>query len=346
MKYTKLGRTGTKVSRICLGTMNFGPRTSEAESHRIMDRAVEMGINFFDTANRYGFDLEPGLTESIIGRWLARSGRRDEIVLATKYFGPMGPGANDEGLSVYHMQAAVNASLTRLQTDRIDLYQMHHIDRGLPHFKSEKVFLDGDLENLDYPAHLKPGTPWEEIWQGYAQLINAGKVLYAGSSNFAAWNIVQANERAAARHMLGLVTEQSKYSLMTRNIELELVPACREYGVGIIPWSPLGGGALAGRSHDDGTGRRSGSTYDEQTRKRLAAFSDLAKEIGEEPPVVALAWLLHNPVVTAPIIGPRTVDQLESAVRAINVKMDEATLAKLNEIFPGPGDQAPEAYAW
>ena len=346
MKYTKLGRTGTKVSRICLGTMNFGPRTSEAESHQIMDRAVELGINFFDTANRYGFDVEKGYTESIIGRWLAKSGKRDDIVLATKFFGPMGPGANDEGLSVYHMRAAVDESLTRLQTDRIDLYQMHHIDRGLPHPKSPATYLGGDLGNLDYPPHLKPGTPWQEIWQGYDQLITAGKVLYAGSSNFAAWNIVQANERAAARNMVGLVTEQSKYSLMTRDIELELVPACREYGVGILPWSPLGGGALAGSAHDDGSGRRSDSTYDEQTQQRRKAFAALAKELGEEPPVVALAWLLHNPVVTAPIIGPRTMDQLNSAVRAIDLKLDDEMMSRIDAIFPGPADQAPEAYAW
>jgi aryl-alcohol dehydrogenase-like predicted oxidoreductase len=346
MQYTKLGRTGVKVSRICLGTMNFGPRTAEDDSHRIMDRALELGINFFDTANRYGADVETGLTESIIGRWLATSGTRDRIVLATKFFGPMGPGANDEGLSFYHMRAAIDASLRRLQTDRIDLYQMHHIDRGSPHPASPKTYLDGNLENLSYPAHLKPGTPWAEIWQGYGQLIAAGKVLYAGSSNFAAWNIVQANEQAAARGMLGLVSEQSKYSLMTREIELELVPACREYGVGIIPWSPLGGGALAADVHDDGSGRRSGRTYDESTQKRLEEFSALCAKLGETPPVVALAWLLHNPVVTAPIIGPRTVEQLESAVRAIDVKLDDETLARLDELFPGPGNQAPEAYAW
>ena len=332
------------MSRLCLGTMNFGPQTSEEDSHRIMDRALELGINFFDTANRYGFDIEPGFTESIIGRWLAKTGNRDRIVLATKFFGPMGGGANEEGLSVYHMRQAVHDSLRRLQTDRIDLYQMHHIDRGLPHPKSPATYLGGDLSNLVYPGHLKPGTPWDEIWQGYEQLIMAGKVLYAGSSNFAAWNIVQANERAAARNMVGLVTEQSKYSLMTRDIEL--VPACREYGVGIIPWSPLGGGALAGSAHDDGGGRRSGAKFDEATQRKRTEFTALCDQLGEEPPVVALAWLLHNPVVTAPIIGPRTIDQLESAVRAVDLVLDEATLQKLEDIFPGPGNQAPEAYAW
>lgn len=346
MQYTKLGRTGLKVSRLCLGTMNFGPRTREADSHRIMDKALDMGINFFDTANRYGSDIEHGYTESIIGRWLSNTGNRDRIVLATKFFGPMGPGANDEGLSVYHMRAASEASLKRLQTDRIDLYQMHHIDRGLPHPKSPKTYLNGDLDNLIHPPHLKPGTPWEEIWQGYSQLINAGKVLYAGSSNFAAWNVAQANERAAMRNLLGLVTEQSKYSLMTRDIELEMVPVCREYGVGILPWSPLGGGALAGDAHDDGSGRRAGNRYDEQTQARREEFSSLCREIGEQPPVVALAWLLHNPVVTAPIIGPRTMEQLDTAARAIGLSLGDDVLAKIDAIFPGPGNQAPEAYAW
>ena len=326
--------------------MNFGPRTSEEDSHAIMDRALELNINFFDTANRYGANVETGLTESIIGRWLTKTGNRDNIVLATKFFGPMGPGANDEGLSAYHMRAAAEASLTRLQTDRIDLYQMHHIDRSLPHFKSDAPFIDGDRSKLVYPDHLKVGTPWEEIWQSYATLINAGKVIYAGSSNFAAWNIAQANERAAARGMVGVVSEQSKYSLMTRNIELEVVPACRDYGVGIIPWSPLGGGALAGDAHDDGTGRRSGRDYPAEVQKQREEFHSLCGEIGAAPPVVALAWVLHNPVVTAPIIGPRTVEQLESAVKAVDLKLEPAVLQRLDDIFPGPGNQAPEAYAW
>ncbi|MFP4302179.1 MAG: aldo/keto reductase [Spirochaetaceae bacterium] len=346
MRYTKLGRSGVKVSRLCLGTMNFGPKAGEEESHRIMDRALEAGINFFDTANRYGFDLEVGLTESIIGRWLESRGTRDRIVLATKFFGPMGPGANDEGLSFYHMRAAVEASLRRLKTDRIDLYQMHHIDRGFPHFKSTLEYLDGDVSNLHYPDYLEPGTSWTEIWQGYEQLIVSGKVLYAGSSNFAAWNIAQANERATNRQMLGLITEQSKYSLFTRQIELEVVPVCRNYGMGILPWSPLDGGALAGEDSSGGKGRRSERSYTEETEKKRRRFFGLCGELGEEPSVIALAWLLSNPVVTAPIIGPRTVGQLEAALRAVEISLDEETVARLDEIFPGPGNQAPEAYAW
>ena len=342
MRFTKLGRSGLKVSRLCLGTMNFGMKTDEQESFRIMDRAIDLGINFFDTANRYG---DSGETERIVGRWMKKTGKRNDIVLATKFFGPMGPGANDEGLSVFHMRAALEESLERLQTDRIDLYQMHHIDRGTPHFRSDLSYLGGDRGNLSWPEHLKGGTTWEEIWQGYNQLIMAGKVLYAGSSNFAAWNIVQANERAAARGMVGLISEQSKYSLMTRDIELELVPACREYGVGIIPWSPIGGGALAGDALSDVSGRRP-TEFPPEVQAKREAFSKVCSEVGSEPAVVALAWLIHNPVVTAPITGPRTVAQLESAAKAIELELSDDVLAKLDEIFPGPGNQAPEAYAW
>ncbi len=344
MKFTSLGRTGLKVSRLCLGTMNFGSRTDEKESFRIMDRALELGINFFDTADRYG---EPsGATEQIVGRWLAQGGRRERIVLATKVFGPMGPGANDEGLSAYHIRGGCDASLGRLRTDRIDLYQMHHVDRGLPHFRSKLEYLNGDLKNLVYPPHLVPGAKWEEIWQAYDQLVGAGKVIYAGSSNFAAWNIVQANERAAARHSLGLVSEQSKYNLATRMVELEVVPACRAYGVGIMPWSPLGGGLLAGAVTGAREGRRADLKVDAHQQAQLAAYEKLCSELGVDPPNVALAWLLANPVVAAPIIGPRTVAQLESAVRAVDLALPGEVLDRLDRIFPGPGNQAPEAYAW
>jgi aryl-alcohol dehydrogenase-like predicted oxidoreductase len=346
MRFTSLGRSGLKVSRLCLGTVNFGPRTSEEDSYRLMDRALELGINFFDTANLYGHPIEYGLTEKIIGRWLVKTGNRDHIVLATKLYGPMGSGANDEGLSAYHIRAACNASLERLQTDRIDLYQMHHIDRGKPHFRSDLKWLNGDRNRLSYPPHIKPGTPWEEIWQAFGQLIGAGKVIYVGSSNFAAWNIAQAIERSERLGMFGLVSEQSYYNLLKRDIELEVVPACREYGVGILPWSPLNGGDLAGDSLTNDNGRRSDREYDAETAEKRRLFLDFCNNLSEEPAIVALAWLLHNPVVTAPIIGPRTIAQLESSVRAVDLTLDESTLVRLDEIFPGPGDQAPEAYAW
>ncbi len=345
MKFTSLGRTGLKVSRLCLGTMNFGAATSEEDSFAIMDKALELGINFFDTANRYG-EL-PGRTEEIIGRWLAQGGRRrEQIVLGTKVFGPMGPGANDEGLSAYHIRMACNDSLRRLQTDHIDLYQMHHIDRGFPHFKSKLEYLNGDLKNLSYPPHVTPGTPWEEIWQQMEQLVWEGKILYVGSSNFAAWNIAQANEKAANRHFLGLVSEQSIYNLSKRMAELEIIPVCRAYGLGVIPWSPLGGGLLAGGLEDVNQGRRANLKLTEQQKKQLEDYKSLCRELGEEPANVALAWLLHNPVVTAPIIGPRTLEQLEKTVRAVEITLSPEVLARLDEIWPGPGDQAPEAYAW
>jgi len=322
MQYISLGRTGLQVSRLCLGTMNFGPQTSEADSFAIMDQALEQGINFFDTANRYGATLGMGQTEQIIGRWLAQGGRRERIVLATKLYGAMGSGPNDRGLSAYHIRRACEDSLRRLQTDHIDLYQMHHIERR---------------------------TPWEEIWQAMEQLVREGKVLYIGSSNFAGWDIATAQGAAAARHFMGLVSEQSLYNLSARTIELEVIPACRHYGLGLIPWSPLAGGLLGGALQKVEAGRRSSEHAQkniEKHRAKLTAYEALCQELGEEPANVALAWLLHNPVVTAPIIGPRTVEQLSGNLRALEIRLSDETLKRLDEIWPGPGGEAPNAYAW
>jgi aryl-alcohol dehydrogenase-like predicted oxidoreductase len=231
MEMTRLGRTGLKVSRLCLGTMNFGPQTEEADSHRILDHAVASGINMLDTANVYGWGENKGRTETILGNWLAQGGgRRDRVVLATKLYGPMYDVPNGGRLSAYHIRRACDDSLRRLQTDRIDVYQMHHVDRD---------------------------TPWEEIWQAMELLVAQGKVLYVGSSNFAAWNIAQACEIARSRHALGLVSEQSLYNLSARMIELEVIPACQAYGVGVLPWSPLGGGLLGGVLAKAKEGRRS-----------------------------------------------------------------------------------------
>jgi aryl-alcohol dehydrogenase-like predicted oxidoreductase len=323
MNYVRLGRTALRVSRLCLGTMNFGPLTGESDSHAIMDKAVDVGINFFDTANVYGWKTGEGVTEQIVGRWLARDGgRRERIVLATKVFGRMGDGPNDRGLSAYHIKRACEGSLRRLQTDRIDLYQMHHIDRD---------------------------APWEEIWQAMEQLVREGKILYAGSSNFAAWNIAQANCLAAQRHFLGLISEQSLYNLNARTIELEVIPACQAFGLGLIPWSPLGGGLLGGILRKIAAGRRASERIQkalEQQRPKLEAYEALCRELGEQPADVAVAWLLHNPAVTAPIIGPRTMEQLTGSLRALEIKLSADALAKLDQIFPGPGGRAPEAYAW
>jgi aryl-alcohol dehydrogenase-like predicted oxidoreductase len=325
MQYTNLGRTGLKVSRLCLGTMNFGPDTSQTDAFRIMDHAIELGINFFDTANVYGWKLGEGITEQIIGKWFAHGdGRRDKVVLATKVYGEMGKWPNQGRLSALHIRRACEDSLRRLGTDHIDLYQMHHVDRA---------------------------TPWDEIWQAMELLVQQGKVLYVGSSNFAGWHIARANELARQRHFLGLVSEQSKYSLIERTVELEVIPACAAYGLGFIPWSPLGSGALAGNERSSGGdgGRRGQDRVRDIAQKhaaRIQNFVQLCGGLGEEPANVALAWLLHNPVVTAPIIGPRTLDQLDGSLRALEIKIDAAALAKLDEMFPGPGKPAPEAYAW
>jgi aryl-alcohol dehydrogenase-like predicted oxidoreductase len=330
MDSTRLGRTGLRVSRLCLGTMNFGPETAEPDAFGIMDRAVDAGVNFFDTANVYGYRLggpfppvREGLTESIVGRWLAKDpARRDRLVLATKVYGTMWEGPNGRGLSAHHIRRACEDSLRRLKTDRIDLYQMHHVDRD---------------------------TPWDEIWQAMELLVQHGKVLYVGSSNFAAWHVAQANESAARRHFLGLVSEQSLYNLSARTIELEVLPACRAYGVGILPWSPLAGGLLGGALRKATEGRRAAERMTpriEQHRPALERWESLCAELGERPSDVALAWLLHRPGVTAPIIGPRTTAQLEEALHAATLKLDDATLAKVDAIWPGPGGEAPEAYAW
>lgn len=322
MQYTHLGRSGVKVSRLCLGTMNFGPYTEEKESHEIMNKAIDHGINFFDTANVYGWDKGKGLTEEIVGRWLQESGKRDKIVLATKVYGNMGEWPNEGRLSAYHIKRAVEASLKRLQTDHIDLYQMHHIDRD---------------------------TPWEEVWQAMEQLVREGKVTYIGSSNFAAWNIAEAQLKAEARNFFGLVSEQSIYSLRNRNIELEVIPACERFGLGVIPWSPLAGGLLCGVLEKANEGRRTREPLQKSVEKlkpQIEKYEVLCKEIGHQPADVALAWVLQNPVVTAPIVGPRTMRQLDENVAALDIELSEVTLNKLDEIWPGPGNQAPEAYAW
>jgi aryl-alcohol dehydrogenase-like predicted oxidoreductase len=319
MQYTYLGRIGLRVSRLCLGTVNFGGHASEEESFSVLSRALEAGINFFDTANIYN----EGLTETIVGNWLAEDkSRRDQIVLATKLYGQTGEGPNDGRLSAYHIRRACEDSLRRLQTDHIDLYQMHHVDRR---------------------------TPWDEIWQGMEQLVREGKILYVGSSNFAAWDIARAQGIAAQRNFLGLVSEQSVYNLRSRTVELEVLPCCRELGLGVIPYSPMGGGLLCGVLDNPTTGRRGRESLRETIkthRSKLQAYEGLCASIGQPPANVALAWVLSNPDVTAPIIGPRTVEQLEQNLSALELKLDDGILSRLNEIWAGPGGEAPEAYAW
>jgi NDP-hexose C3-ketoreductase / dTDP-4-oxo-2-deoxy-alpha-D-pentos-2-ene 2,3-reductase len=330
MEYTQLGRSGLSVSRLMLGTMNFGPEASEEDSHAIMDRAHEHGVNFFDTANTYGMRRGEGVTEQIIGRWFDQGGgRRERTVLATKLYGPMGDWPNDNLLSALNIRRAADASLRRLRTDHIDLYQMHHVDRH---------------------------TPWEEIWEAFSVLRQQGKVLYFGSSNFAGWHLAQAQEAARDRHFLGLVSEQSIYNLLTRWVELEVLPAARHYGVGVIPWSPLQGGLLGGvlRKQREGGVSRGASEHLAETlnrhREAIEAYERLAADLGVDPADLGVAWLLHQEGVTAPIIGPRTMEQFEGSLRALDVALDAELLAKLDELFPPPGPNgakpAPEAYAW
>ncbi|HOB04659.1 MAG TPA: aldo/keto reductase [Propionibacteriaceae bacterium] len=322
MQYVQLGRSGAKVSRIVLGTMNFGPQTSEEDSHAIMDAAVDKGVNFFDTANVYGGVEHRGWTEEIVGRWLQKSGKRDEIVLATKVYGEMTKIPNQSKLSALNIRRACDESLRRLQTDHIDLYQMHHIDRM---------------------------TPWEEIWQAMDLLIAQGKISYVGSSNFAGWHIAAACDAAVARHTLGLVSEQSLYNLTARTVELEVLPAARHYGLGVIPWSPVAGGLLGGVLKKAKEGRRAAEGVTKriaELKPQLTKWEKLCAELGEEPGDVALAWTLAQEGVTGPIIGPRTMAQLDGAVHALDIKLTKDTMAMLDEIFPGPGGAAPEAYAW
>jgi aryl-alcohol dehydrogenase-like predicted oxidoreductase len=323
MQYVHLGRSGVKVSRLCLGTMNFGPQTSESDSFQIMDRALELGINFFDTANVYGWKLGEGITEQIIGRWFAQGGnRRERVVLATKVFGRMGDWPNQSRLSALHIKRACEDSLRRLRTDYIDLYQMHHVDRD---------------------------SPWEEVWQAMEQLCREGKVLHIGSSNFAGWHIAQAQELARSRRFMGLVSEQSLYNLTERTVELEVIPACQDYGIGLIPWSPLARGLLGGALEGVREGRRASEEVQKDIvkyRTRLEGYESLCRRLGERPADIALAWLLKQPAVTGPIIGPRTLEQLEGAMRSITLTLSTEVLKNLDDLFPGPGGPAPEAYAW
>ena len=323
MDYTHLGPSGLRVSRLCLGTMNFGPVTSEEDAHRIMDRAHEHGINFFDTANVYGWGENKGRTEQIIGAWFAQGGgRREKTVIATKLYGSMSDWPNNTYLSALNIRRACDASLRRLRTDYVDLYQMHHVDRS---------------------------TPWEEIWEAMELLRHQSKILYVGSSNHAGWHIAKGQDAARRRNFFGLISEQSIYNLAERSVELEVLPACRDYGLGLIPWSPLHGGLLGGILRKEQKGRSaSGRAADSlgAHRPKVEAYEAFCDELGEHPADVGLAWLLHQDGVTAPIIGPRTAGQLDGSLRALEITLEDKALGRLDEIWPGPGGPAPEAYAW
>ena len=316
MDYTQLGRTGLRVSRLCLGTMNFGPETEEPDAFAIMDRAHDLGINFFDSANVYGRTKGRGATEQIVGRWLSQGdGRRERTVLATKLYGDMQEWPNEGRLSALNIRRACDASLRRLQTDYIDLYQMHHIDRS---------------------------TPWDEIWEAMEVLRYQGKILYVGSSNFAGWHLAQAQEAAARRNLLGLVSEQSIYNLLAREIELEVVPAAVDYGLGIIPWSPLQGGLLGGVVGKEREGSRRSTERSQKAveahRPQLEKYEALCDEdrrgAGHRRPGLAA----DPPGVTGPIVGPRTMEPPGRAPsRALDVTLSTETLDRLDASSPGTG---------
>ncbi len=334
MRYTYLGRTGMKVSRVCLGTMNFGPRVEERDAHKLMDRALELGINFFDTADAYGpthlnASLYNGYCEEIIGRWFAQgNGRRDSVVLTTKCGMKMPSnttdGPNDiTGYSAYRIRKHVENSLKRLQTDHIDVHMMHHIDAR---------------------------TKWDEVWETYGALIGQGKVTYAASSNFGARHLCFAQASAKEHGMFGLVEEEHKYNLVCRLPELEVLPAAQEMGIGMVTYHPLMEGMFSGHLLETTSGGQRGyatsKTISPENLDRLKRYAALCERIGESMPAVTYAWILSNPTVSSVIIGPRTIEQLESSAAAADLELDEGVLKEIDEIYPGPGGAAPQAYAW
>ena len=324
--YRRLGRTGLEVSRVALGTVNFGGRVEEREAHELLDHALARGINLVDTADIYGWRVYKGHTEEVIGRWLAAApGRRDDVVLATKLGHEMGPGPNGSGLSARRIVAACEASLSRLQTDWIDLYQMHCVD---------------------------PTVCWDEVWQAMETLVAQGKVRYVGSSNFAGWNLVAAQEAAADRHLLGLASEQCVYNLFTRHAELEVIPAANAYGIAVLVWSPLHGGLLGGvlRKLADGTAVKSAQGRAalalERHRDAIAAYEAFCAEAGRDPAQLALAWVASRPGVTAVVAGPRIVAHLDAAVAALDAELADHELDRLDQLFPAIGNGRPAPEAW
>lgn len=327
MEYKELGRSSLKVSRICLGTMNFGMATPEKDSFNIMDNAIEEGVNFFDTADIYGSKLftkgmGTGLTEEIIGNWFNKGKkRREKIILATKVFFKMeNQGINNIGLSAYRIKHSCEESLRRLKTDHIDIYYMHQIDVN---------------------------TTWEEIWQTLEQLIREGKIIYVGCSNFAAWNMVMSQNIAESKNLMGLIADQECYNLSQRLIEMEVVPACKKLGIGILPFSPLAGGLLAGLPGKNEKGRRSWVNIAPKFNDKkiqLRKYEEFCKEIGFKPSEVALAWLLHNNAVTSVVTGVRTLNQFKGAINSLMIKLSKEDLDKLDKIWPGPKAEAPYVY--
>jgi aryl-alcohol dehydrogenase-like predicted oxidoreductase len=314
MEYRDLGRTGVKVSPLCLGTMNFPDPSGEAESIEIINRALDGGINFIDTANVYN----QGESEKIVGRALEGNGRRDEVVLATKVYGQMGDGPNEGGVSRYHILQACEDSLRRLRTDRIDLYQLH-----------------------------RPGltVPQDETLRAFDDLVRAGKVRYIGCSTHPAWMVMEALSISERYGLVRYISEQPPYNLLDRRIENELVPLAQKYGLGLLPWSPLAGGILAGRYNDpkaypDGSRAVRGQWFAQRVNKKgiqvAVKVADMAAERGMTASQLALLWVKDQPGVTAPIIGPRTIGHLEDALGILKKNLDPADIPLFDTlVHPG-----------
>ena len=313
MEYINLGKTGLKVSRLCLGCMTYGSKKwrpwvlEEHEAGPFFRRAIEAGINFFDTADTYS----AGVSETIVGRCLREFTRRDDVVIATKVFFPMGPNPNDGGLSRKHIMQAVDASLRRLQTEYIDLYQIHRLD---------------------------PTTPIEETLEALHDVVRAGKALYIGASSMYAWQFAKMLHVAETRGWTRFVSMQNHYNLVYREEEREMIPLCIDEGIGVIPWSPLARGFLAG-NRGRGTDRAKSDTFaqeyyftdaDNAVADRVA---EVAKRRGVSSAQIALAWILHKPGITAPIVGASKLDQLEQSIAAVDVKLEDADMKYLEESY-------------
>ncbi|HWQ11699.1 MAG TPA: aldo/keto reductase [Roseiflexaceae bacterium] len=315
MDYRLFGRTGVRVSPLCIGAMNFGDATDEAEATRIVDRALDAGVNFIDTANSYN----GGESERILGSILARDGKRARVFLATKAFNPVGDGPNDRGTSRLHLMRACEDSLRRLRTDHIDLYQMHRAD---------------------------PDTPVEETLAALTDLVRQGKVRYVGCSTHPAWKVMEALMVSELKGFVRYVSEQPPYNLLDRRIENELVPLCQAYGLAIIPWAPMAQGVLAGRYDSaaappaDSRAARRGGIYAQRVTQRGVEvgrrFSELAREAGIPPDQLALLWVKDQPGITAPIYGPRTLEQLERVLPVLELRLPDELRARCDELVP-PG---------
>lgn len=321
MDYRELGRAGIKVSPICIGNMNFGSGADEPSSRGIMDYAFDKGINFFDTANVY----VKTVSETILGRWLKDGGtaRRDKLILATKCYGKVGDEPNDRGLSRRHIMLACDASLKRLQTDRIDLYQCHHPDP----------------------------VPIEETMRAMDDLIRAGKIVYWGTSNFKAWHLTEATLKAERMNIPVPVSEQCPYSMVNRHVEQELAPFCMKFGVRMLPYSPLNAGRLSGLYRKgkpiDDTPRNKPEAFRKALEKNIdliEALTALAGELGRRLSQLAYAFLYAQPHVCSVIVGPRTQAHLEEAVAALDLKLDEAVRKRIDELV-APGT-APDYIGW